>query len=108
MLAWVRYGIRKGLLWDVELTERNTIFDIIVEYHHMRYNTIWRQDEYFDADWWIRTNVLDALDSRPFSSVLDRGDAIASDDSKAAVNVERKRMMLSSGYLSLRLDDKRV
>jgi hypothetical protein len=74
----------------------------------MRYNTSCRQDEYFDTDCWIQTNVLVALDSRPFSSVLDRGDAIANDDSNAAVKMERNRIMFSSGYRSLRSDNKRV
>jgi len=38
--------------------------------------------------------------------VLDRGDAIANDDSKAAVTTERNLMMFSSSYQSSRSDKK--
>jgi hypothetical protein len=53
-------------------------------------------------------NVHVALVSRLSLSVLDRGDAIVNDDSKAAVNIERNLMMFSSGYQSPRSDIKRV
>jgi hypothetical protein len=90
------------------LTERYTIFDVVVEYHQMRYNTSCVLDEYFDSYECVQTDVLVALVSRLSLSVLDRGDAIVNDDSKAAVSMERKRIMFSSGYQSLGSDNKRV
>jgi hypothetical protein len=55
-----------------------------------------------------RDNVHVALVSWLSLSVLDKGDAIVNDDSKAAVNMERNFMMFSLGYQSPRSDMKRV